>query len=502
VKTGVRVRVATIAACVLSCSLTGRTALAEPPQGQPPQAQPSDEEGKQHFKSGVGLFRDGNFAGALAEFEESFRVRPGASALQNIALCQRQLFRYAAAIGTLEKMLGSYGAALSSEDKSAAEQTLKELRERVTRVVFVVTPKQAALLVDGKALEGTERRSIVLDVGEHRVVLSAPGFADLDRRITVAGAEKEVPLGLEAASGTLNVTTDDLAASIVVDGATVGTGSWSGSLTAGDRHVVRVEKPGHAVAVVDVIVKIGESRDVKLVPGPRVLDGDAAGTPRTAAGPAVTTTGFYGFATATLYALGQHPDGFKTVNDKAESGGYFGLRGGYRLTSRWGLEAAFEGGTHTVGPGCYRYPDEACKEKSLNEPYYDLTAYRLGLGGRYFSKGTSLRFVATGTLGLAYHVFSIKPADPIIIDEKQRQPAGGRGSAANAFFMGEMGVEIPIGRALVDIVAVASVDGMSNLRVNDEACAKLTTPCDNAVYNGNKTVTMAGIGIRVGYGRW
>jgi tetratricopeptide (TPR) repeat protein len=143
-----------------------------------------DAAGVAHFKSGVGLFRDGNYAGALAEFEESYRLRPGASALQNIALCQRQLFRYAASIGSLEKMLKSYGGTLSADDKLAAETALRELRERVTKVTLQVTPKNAALLIDGKPVEGNGDgvRRLVLDVGEHTVVASAPGFEDREER--------------------------------------------------------------------------------------------------------------------------------------------------------------------------------------------------------------------------------------------------------------------------------------------------------------------------------
>jgi len=53
----------------------------------------------------VHLFEDRNFAGALVEFEASFKQNPTAAALQNIAVCQKGLFRYADANATLERML-------------------------------------------------------------------------------------------------------------------------------------------------------------------------------------------------------------------------------------------------------------------------------------------------------------------------------------------------------------------------------------------------------------
>jgi hypothetical protein len=453
-----------------------------------------DAAGVAHFKSGVGLFRDGNYAGALAEFEESYRLRPGASALQNIALCQRQLFRYAASIGSLEKMLKSYGGTLSADDKLAAETALRELRERVTKVTLQVTPKNAALLIDGKPVEGNGDgvRRLVLDVGEHTVVASAPGFEDRETRISVAGSEKTIEVNLAAATGSLSVTTDDAAATIFVDGVQVGKGAWKGALAAGDRHVVKVEKDGRAPAVADIVLKVDESKALNLPPGPALLDSAKTGP--------APGTGFYGFATGTLYLLNQHPDGYRTPKNRGESAGYFGARFGYRLTPRWGLEVVAEGGKHTVGPGCYRYPDQTCDEATPAKPIYDLTAYRLGLGGRYFGKGTSVRFIATGALGLAYHVFRIDQQEGT--PDGTRAPASGDDSAPNAFFLGELGAEIPIGRAMVDIVGVASIDGMSNLRVNDKACKLQDPPCDYAVYNGNKTVAMVGLGIRIGYGRW
>ena len=66
------------------------------------------DEAKRHFTNGVHLFEDRNFAGALVEFEASFKQNPTAAALQNIAVCQKGLFRYADAIATLERMLRDF----------------------------------------------------------------------------------------------------------------------------------------------------------------------------------------------------------------------------------------------------------------------------------------------------------------------------------------------------------------------------------------------------------
>src|SRR6187401_2786883 len=51
-------------------------------------------EARRHFKLGIKLYQDTNYPGALAEFEAAYAQKPGPSSLQNVALCQKALFRY------------------------------------------------------------------------------------------------------------------------------------------------------------------------------------------------------------------------------------------------------------------------------------------------------------------------------------------------------------------------------------------------------------------------
>ena len=60
-----------------------------------------------HFTNGVNLYGDGNYAGALAEFEAAYALKPGAGALQNVALCLKALFRYAEAADQLVHLLSN-----------------------------------------------------------------------------------------------------------------------------------------------------------------------------------------------------------------------------------------------------------------------------------------------------------------------------------------------------------------------------------------------------------
>ena len=113
-----------LACSVLSAVPAFAQDAAEPKS--PAEAKPATPEGpdqatldaRRHFKSGTKLYRDGNYGGALAEFEEAYRLKPGAGSLQNVALSQKGLFRYAEAAATLEQLLAKHGGELSEPGRA------------------------------------------------------------------------------------------------------------------------------------------------------------------------------------------------------------------------------------------------------------------------------------------------------------------------------------------------------------------------------------------------
>src|SRR5215471_13599582 len=153
-------------------------------------------EGKRHFLNGVRLFEDRNLAGALVEFEASFAEHPTAAALQNIAVCQKGLFRYADAIGTLQRMLKEFGTELSAEDKKAAQEAIRDMSALLGTVVLKVTPKDAKISINGAPLDAAAMAAPVrLAAGEYRVAAEAPGYEAEEKVVTVV-SQKEVPLDI------------------------------------------------------------------------------------------------------------------------------------------------------------------------------------------------------------------------------------------------------------------------------------------------------------------
>lgn len=446
-----------------------------------------DDEGVRHFRTGVRLFKDGNFSGALAEFEEAHRLRPTASALQNIALCQKALFRYSEAIATLSRMQAQYGASLSSDDAKAAADTIAELRGLVTQVTIAVDPADAIVTVDGRPIAGGTERRVELDVGEHRLTAEAARYRRADRMITVAGRDKRFEVKLEADLGEIVVVSDDADAAIVVDGsATLGYGTWTGKVTAGEHHTITVYKPGYQPTTLDVVVSYGESRKVTATLGEKVR-GPAPPTPFPyVRPPSAQRHGPYGFLTTTFSSVNADPDNFVLPgNNTNRSGASAGLRVGWLLTHNVGIEAMLEGGKISVGPGCAT-SSGACADAvpPSQAASYSLSAARAGANGRYISGGETWRFLGVLGVGAVSHTLEISAQGTTL--------PSGKTSALNGYLLFEGGGEVSIGRVLVDVVLTATVDGVSNLKLADRTLY--------TAHSGN--VTYGGLGLRVGYALW
>src|SRR5262249_22551586 len=148
-----------------------------------------------------------------------------ASTLQNIALCQRALFRYVEATDTLERMLREY-ATVDPEDARAAREAIEDMKPMVARVLLKVEPSDAAVTVDGRPLTNGAERAIRLNVGEHRFIVEAPRYQRNDQTLALAGGEREIAVRLEVNVAELTVLAEDSEAAIAVDGVPRSFGAW------------------------------------------------------------------------------------------------------------------------------------------------------------------------------------------------------------------------------------------------------------------------------------
>lgn len=465
----------------LSVLLAGALLLASTPG----LAEPNVDEAKRHFLNGVHLFEDRNFAGALAEFEASYRMNPTAVALQNIAVAQKGLFRYVDAIETLDELLRDFGGTLSPSDRKAAEDAIREMNALLGTIVVKTTPAGATVSIDGAALTSeAARRPIRLAAGEYRVSAEAPGYARAEQVITVASGDKEKPveLSLAAITGTLVVRAADPLAAIAIDQVPVAWGTWSGSLPIGV-HLVHVYKPGVRPFATMVTIVAGQTAELAAPLAPPE-EGPYKGPyapPPAYTPPDSTQRGFYVAGSLGAYAVSAGKAGSADVAassmqiDRAEAGAELGIRGGFRFAKHWAVELMVDADRHDlkVCRGDAWNAAHACPEGSLFDAH--LATTRFGPSLRYFANGATGRFVASLGVGAASH--------KLVAD---RAPSGGATpadeSGTETYLLIDAGYAWSFGRWFVepDVVFV----GESSQKLEWQGLGKF------------------GVGVRVGWAEW
>jgi len=181
---------------VLSAS---ESAWAEPeaPAAAPaasPSAPASAEalkEAGERYARGLSLYGDGEFLLALVEFERAYQLSNNFKVLYNIGQVRIQLGRYAKAKEALEEYLKTGGASLSAERVQAVNKDLATLAERTASLNVVTSEVGADISLDGKVI-GTSPLTapLIVDAGEHNLVLHKAGFYDASQSVTLAGHDQ------------------------------------------------------------------------------------------------------------------------------------------------------------------------------------------------------------------------------------------------------------------------------------------------------------------------
>jgi len=432
------------------------------------------DDAKRHFTNGVHLFEDRNFAGALVEFEASFQKNATAVALQNIAVCQKGLFRYADAIATLERMLRDFATQLSPEDKKAAEDAIRDMSALLGTIVVKVTPADARVSIND-AIQTPEalKNPVRLAAGEYRVVAEAPGYARQEKMVTVVSGQNDQPLvvTLSPLSGMLVIRAHDAQAAIAIDGVQVGYEEWKGPVSAGSHEIyVYTQTQRHKSKVVAYAGQTTEF-DAKLTAEDVVPEGKTAepnGPP-----PYIPPSqrGLFGFLTFGADSMGNPaPPGLNHEQGRA-AGGFLSLRVGYRFSTNWAVEFMGEGATHVIG-ACVATANPCTGVKGN----YQFSSTRIGPALRLMSGGRKGRFVGTLGLGAAVHQIAYRDA---------LKTAKGEGATAAGSFLQLTGsYELNLGHFLLGAGIGLTAETADDQKV------------------GVKNTGSAGFEIRVGYGQW
>jgi len=470
---------------VISAALGAKIASAqEPPKPAPEAADATTLEARRHFKSGTKLYRDGNYAGALAEFEEAYRLKPGAGSLQNVALSQKGLFRYAEAAATLEQLLARHGAELSDGEREALGAALSELKSLVASIVLKVTPDGARVLLDGRQLGPSDWAApLVLNVGEHTLTVEAPGYVAERRVLRIAGGQREVPVSIElrCSSGFVDVTSNDPTAYVAIDGVPKARRAYRGPVEPDTDHLLQVYREG--VETFEQTFQVGVCKTLRIAAKLEGLDaappGDASDSeaPLPGAPPKRGQRGFFGLLSLDLLGLSRQPLAPNVGSPKTGGGvGALGLRAGYRISGPVALDLRLDVGALQAEGAL-----EAASGKSRD---YSLTSIHFGPDLKLMTTGDKLRFVATVGAGVVHHRLAVSRE---IADEVR---------GVDPFFSIELGLGFNYRQFLGEIGFITQIDGSSSLQKGfSDANRNLTKDLGT-------TLPMFGVGLRGGFSQW
>jgi hypothetical protein len=154
-------------------------------------AQPANEQAEKLFREGRDAMTRGDYATACPKFAESVRLTRRPGPLLNLAQCEEHEGQLKSALthwreGIALLPAGDERIGVSTERATALEQRIP----RLTVKLAAPAPAASKVTVDGAELNASSiGTAVMLEPGEHTIVVTAPGYTDA--RSTVTLAEKE-----------------------------------------------------------------------------------------------------------------------------------------------------------------------------------------------------------------------------------------------------------------------------------------------------------------------
>jgi hypothetical protein len=131
-------------------------------------------------------YNDGNWAEARALFEQAHAVQPNARTERGMGLTSFELRHYVDAITELQTALDDQRNPLSTAQRTEVTEVIARAQGYVGTVHVDLVPKDAILLLNGRA---TDKCEFVLNVGDYELAAKAPGYQDAMLKLNVEGGQ-------------------------------------------------------------------------------------------------------------------------------------------------------------------------------------------------------------------------------------------------------------------------------------------------------------------------
>jgi hypothetical protein len=242
-------------------------------------ADASGPEAKAAHDAARVLFDDGDFDGAYVKFLAAYEASHDPRRLWDMALAEKGLRHYAAALRLIARYASEGGARLSRDEVRRATALSASIEPFTASVVLHVTEPGADVVLDDERLGASPLASpVVVDLGVRRLRVTKAGFRPYAASVPIGGRTSvAVDVALVREAGHLTVVAPG-GAEIAIDGAHAGVGTIDVDLASGG-HMIRVTAPGRRAFQTEVALGDHEARTLAVTLDP--------GGPNAARGPEV-----------------------------------------------------------------------------------------------------------------------------------------------------------------------------------------------------------------------
>jgi hypothetical protein len=243
----------------------------------------SKAEAAKRFERALSLFNEGDNAGALAEFKQTYQIMPNPVVLYNIGLVYAAMGRPVDAVDALTQVLATGG--LNTDQLERAKQTLADQQARIGHLSVTSTPEGAHVEIDNVEVASTPlAQPLRVAEGSHVVGVVAEGYAAQRKEVVIAGnAEATLHFDLVRSiakrPANLTVRSRLIGADVLVDGKPAGTTPLTSSLNvAAGKHTVELKRAGYTSEKQEIDLGEGATGEISLNPriDQQALSGESA----------------------------------------------------------------------------------------------------------------------------------------------------------------------------------------------------------------------------------
>jgi hypothetical protein len=131
----------------------------------------------------------GNYEEARSLFERAHALEPSARTLRGIGMAAYQARKYVIALGYLQAALTDQRKPLTPPMRREVQSALEAAQGFIARYELLLSPSNASAAVDGELVR-LQDGLLLLDPGEHELVVSAGGYKTEVRRLNATSARQ------------------------------------------------------------------------------------------------------------------------------------------------------------------------------------------------------------------------------------------------------------------------------------------------------------------------